>query len=251
MPILFKNGYRSAKIFLATDKMQLHLLRSVFSVLISYLLYYSLKSIPLVNALLLANAAPLIVPFIGYWFFAQKINHRLWLPVLIGYVGVALILNPDKNIFHSGALFAFGSAIALSFTIQCVRRLSITDSITTINAYFLIFSTLISGIIAIPFWESISNQILLIMFVIGFLYFTSQFLANAAMKYANPQLISSLMYLNVFYATVISFLLWNTFPSALTLIGMLLIVIGGIFCIYVEHKTLHTEKEVIDLQYSA
>src|SRR5258708_2723554 len=121
LPIIFRK--RHAKQFLITNRVKLHFLRSIFSLLISYLLYYGLAYIPLVNAMLLSNATPLIVPFIGYLFFAEKINHRLWLPVLIGYAGVALVLNPDSRMLNPGALYAFGSAVSLAFTIQCVRKL--------------------------------------------------------------------------------------------------------------------------------
>lgn len=234
-PILYKDGHHIALLSLKTHKLKLHILRSVFSLLISYLLYYSLSYIPLVNALLLSNAAPLIVPFVGYIFFAEKINHRLWLPVLIGYIGVACVLHPDAQLVNRGAILAFGSAVALAFTIQCVRKLTVTDSTNTITFYFLFFSMLISGFIAIPFWEPVTLQTLLVMIAIGLLYFTSQYMANASMRYANPQLISSLMYSNVLYAAIISLILWGSLPSLLTFIGILLIIVGGISCIRIEH----------------
>lgn len=219
---------------LVSKKIPLHFLRAIFSLLICYLLYYAVTFIPLVNAMLLSNSAPLVVPFVGYLFFAEKINHRLWIPVLLGYAGVALVLNPDADMFNAGAGLAFGSAIALAFTIQCVRRLTQTDSTRTITFYFLFFCTIISGVIAIPFWQPLDSHMLLMMFLIGFFYFTSQYLANASMRYASSQLISSLMYSNVVYATIISFLLWDSLPSMLTIIGTMLIVIGGIACIRAE-----------------
>jgi drug/metabolite transporter (DMT)-like permease len=178
------------------------------------------------------------VPFVGYLFFSEKINHKLWMPVLLGYAGVAIVLNPDSNFFNPAALLAFGSAIALAFTVQVVRKLTATDSITTITFYFLIFSTLLSGIISIPFWQPVSTAQLIIMAEIGALYFSSQYLANASMKYANPQLISSLMYSNVIYAAIISLLVWNILPSLHTVIGIILVVVGSIACIRIEHMSV-------------
>lgn len=243
--VIYKKGHIQAKSLIKTTRLRLHLLRSIFSLLISYLLYYALQTIPLVNATLLANSAPLMVPVVGYLFFTEKINHHLWLAVIIGYIGVAFVLNPDSHFFNAGALLALGSAIALAFTIQCVRKLTVTDSTTTITFYFLFFSALISGILSIPFWELITFPTLCIMVMIGFLYFTSQYLANASLKYGNPQLISSLMYSNVVYATMISFFIWNTLPAISTWIGMLLIIIGGILCIRVEHRAIANQDNLI------
>lgn len=221
---------------ITSRRIPLHILRALFSLMICYFLYYAVTYIPLVNAMLLSNSSPLIVPFVGYLFFSERINHQLWLPVILGYIGVALVLNPDAHLFNFGALLAFGSAVALAFTIQCVRKLTTTDSTTTITFYFLLFSAIFSGIISIPFWQPITLSMLAVMSLIGFLYFTSQYLANASIRYASPQLIGSLMYSNVVYAAIIAFFVWHTLPSMMTVAGMMLIIVGGIACIRVENR---------------
>lgn len=228
-----------------TRRLPLHALRAIFSLAICYSLYYAITFIPLVNAMLLANAAPLIVPIVGYLFFSEKINHRLWLPILIGYAGVAFVLRPDTQLFNIGAFLALASALALAFTIQCVRKLSQTESTLTITFYFLLFSAIFSGMIAIPFWQALNANALWMMFIIGFLYLTSQYLANASMRYASAQLISSLMYSNVIYATIMAFFIWGGLPTLSTNIGMLLIIIGGIYCIQVEQRATTPNDETI------
>ncbi|RDI40976.1 hypothetical protein AQULUS_13660 [Aquicella lusitana] len=237
LPIIFKNGPAHAKNLLLTKKIGLHLLRTVFSLSISFLLFYSVTFIPLVNSILLANTAPLITPFLAYLFLSQKINHRLWVPILIGYAGVAIVLHPDSRIFNPASLLALGAAFAWASTMLTVRKLSATDATETIAFYFFLFSSILSGLISLFFWTPITTHMMIIMLIIGILYFLTQYAATSALKYAHAQLVGSLFYANILYATAISQFVWNILPALSTLAGMVLIIIGGLLCIHVEHTT--------------
>lgn len=241
-PILFKNGLRSAKKIIATNKLPLHIIRTVLSLLVSYLLFSAVKFIPLVNAMLLTNSAPLLVPLVAYVFLAQKINHRFWLPIMIGFLGIAVVLQPDSRIFHPAALFALGSALFLAATVVSIRRLAATESSDTITFYFFLLSTIISGAVALFFWEPLSLNIGL-MLLMGIIYFISQYLYNIALCYANAQLVSSLLYMNIINSTVISALVWQIYPSTMTLFGIGLTILGGILCIRVEHQSNKKEEK--------
>lgn len=236
LPLIFKNGTTGAKKILTTQNIKLQFLRSIFSLSTSYLLFYAVTFIPLVNGLLLANTAPLIIPFIGYLFMSQKINHRLWIPIIIGYIGVIIVLHPDIKILNPASLLAFGAAITTASTMLIMRRLSATDAIQTTAFYFFLFSTLISGLISIAFWTPITIEIALVMVTIGVLYFTAQYLSTSALKYINAQLFASLYYANIIYAVLISLFVWSILPTTATFIGMAFIFFGGIFCIRVEHR---------------
>lgn len=252
LPIIFKNGLSSAKLTLTTKKLPIHLLRTLFSLAISFLLFTAVTYIPLVNALLLANTAPLIVPFIAYVVLGQQINHSLWVPILIGFIGVAIVLHPDARIFNPAALLALGAAVGMGSTMLTVRKLAATESTLTTAFYFFLFSTIISGMLALAFWQPINLRMTLIMSTIGILYFACQYASTAALKYINPQLMGSLFYSNILYATVLSALIWNTVPTTYTFIGMILITVGGILCIRVEHL-FHKRKTnlvISELQYA-
>lgn len=137
LPVIFKNGIKHAQKTFKTKQIHIQLLRTICSLSTSYLLFYSVQYIPLVNAMLLANTSPLIVPFIGYLFLSQEINHRLWVPIIIGLIGVGLVLHPDARIFHPASLLALGAAISMAVSMLCVRKLSSTDSSETTTFYFM------------------------------------------------------------------------------------------------------------------
>lgn len=236
LPVMFKNGLKKGVSIFKTERIPLHILRTVFSLMISFSLFYAVQFMPLTNAMLLANTVPFVVPFLAFFFLSQKINHRLWIPMIIGFVGVALVLHPDANSFNIKSLLALFAAVMMGATVLSVRELSKTESTITTMVYFFLFSTIISFVIAIPFWATINAHALGIMVIIGALYFFTQYAFTIAIRFAPPQLVSSLMYVNIVYAALISILVWGVYPSLLTFSGMVLIIMGGILCIHVTHR---------------
>lgn len=236
--LLMKNGTRHARELLKIKQWHLHLLRTITGLSISYLLFASLKYIPLVNGLLLANTAPLFVPFLAYFFIAQKINHQVWIPILIAITGITLVLHPDVHAFNWASLLALGSGVGIAATSLTVRQLSATNSSETITFYFFLFATIVSGMIAMKYWISLPLSLWIALSAIGILYFCSQYFLVIGLKYTSAQLVTCLLYSNIIFAAIISEWLWHEFPPALTLAGMVLTVIGGMLCIVVEHKAI-------------
>lgn len=237
LPLIFRKGFRGSHKRLATKRLPLHILRALFSLGISFLLFYAVTVIPLVNAMLLVNTSPLIVPFVSYIFLGEKMNHRLWIPVLIAFAGVACVLHPHGNLFNPAMLLALGAAICMSVTLLSVRKLSHTDSSETISFWFFLLSTLISGIIALFFLKPISLFALGVMSLIGLLYFLTQYTMANALKYANAQIVGALFYATIIYATFFSVFINHIIPDSLTKYGIILVMTGGIMCILTERRS--------------
>lgn len=238
LPLFFKNGGREIVKILYSRKLKFQFFRTVSTLYLSYSLFYAVHFIPLVNAMLLVNTAPLMMPFVAYLIFSQRIDHSLWIPMIIGFVGVVIVLNPDPKIFHWASLLALGGGLCMALGMILIRKASVVDSVQTTMFYFLLFSTVISGVIAIPFWQPLATAAYLPLFTIGLLYFFVQCAASYALKFANPQLVSTLFYSNIIFAAIISALLWHTAPSLITLLGVVLIVSGGILCIHAEYRSV-------------
>lgn len=238
VPLLFKNGAPGAMRILKTKQPKLQFIRAMLSLSLSFCFFYAMHSISLVNATLLANTVPLLMPFLLYFLMNQKINHALWMPLLIGFLGVILVLHPNGHIFNPASLLALTAALFMALSILAVRQLSATDSSDTNVFYFFLFSMLVSGIIAYDFWLPLTAKMWFFSILIGILYFFTQYFIIKALRLVNPQLISALLYSNIIYATVISELVWKEWPSPLTFFGMILIVIGGILCIRHEYQLL-------------
>jgi drug/metabolite transporter (DMT)-like permease len=247
LPFLFKNGWHQATKTMHSRKLNFQFYRSICSLTLMYSLFYSVKFIPLVNAMLLINTAPLMIPFVGYLFFSQRIDHRVWLPIFIGFIGVIIVLNPNTKIIHWASLLALGGGVCMAIGLQLIRRASMVDSADTTTFYFLLFATLLSAGVTIYFWVPLTSVMWKPLLVIGILYFLVQYTTSYALKFANSQLVATLFYSNIIFAAILSNVLWQTIPSLGTDMGIILIVTGGILCIRVEKRNLQQALAVNQL----
>lgn len=221
---------------LAFNDMPLHALRAIFSLSISYLLFYAVIFVPLVNATLLANTAPLFIPLFAYLVLSQKINHKLWVPLLMGFTGVVFVLHPSAGKLQPALLLALGAGMCWASSMISVRQLSTRNSTQTTTLYFAVLSTLLSGGISIKFWIPLTMPMLFISILLGAFYFLVQYTATWALKHAGAQLFGILSYSSVIYVTFFSIWFWGVIPSHLTLLGMVFIGIGGMMSILIEYR---------------
>lgn len=243
---LFRQGMHSFRRVAKTQKIFLHLSRAICGLGVNYCMFFSVKYMPLVNAVLLANTTPLIVPFIAYILYSQPINHRLWVPMLVGFVGVLLVMNPDSSIFNPVSFMALGTAVCIAMAISLVKKISVTDSMETTTFYFFLLGTIMSGILSIKYWISIPLPIWGALGLIGLMYAGSQYSIMAALRYSSAQLVSCMLYTNIVFSVFISAIVWHISPSLMISIGVLLTVIGGIFCIRVEHLFQRRSVQLVD-----
>lgn len=234
LPFLLKKSI--IKEALTFNDFPLHVLRMIFSISISYLLFYSVTMVPLVKAALLVNTAPLFVPILAYFCLSQKINHKLWFPLIIGFTGVVIILHPGGGKLHPALLLALAAGISWASSILAVRRLSKNNSTQVTTLYFFTLSTIFSGLVSIKFWAPISLLMLFVCLLLGVLYFLVQYAATWALKHAGAELFGILSYTNIIFVGFFSILLWGIIPSSTTLIGMICIGIGGVLSILVEYR---------------
>ena len=89
---------------LRTKRIKMHLFRAFVGVLGMFFLFFSIKVIDLTNAVLLVYSAPIFMPIIALILFKQKVSLKTWLSILVGFLGIILVLQPNTKIFHMGSL---------------------------------------------------------------------------------------------------------------------------------------------------
>lgn len=227
------------KSILTTKNLKLQIFRSVASLGISYLLFFSLKFIPLADGVLLANASPLMVPFLAWIFFRQPINHKLWLPLILGFIGVMAVLKPSAGIFNPASFFALGAGLSMASSMLLVRRLSTWDSTLTSLFYYFFLSSIISGIVMLFFLKTQNNISIAfahipLMLLVGSLFFVVQYFLTKALEYTNAQIVSIAYYSCVIFAVILGWILFAAKLDWLIMIGIILICGSGIACIQVQ-----------------
>jgi drug/metabolite transporter (DMT)-like permease len=88
---------------LKTEHLALQIFRSVAGSVCQLLFFVAVRSIPLLVAVLLSNAAPLFIPIVVYIWFRKAVQPLVWISLLIGLFGIVLIIRPGPAMFHNPA----------------------------------------------------------------------------------------------------------------------------------------------------
>jgi len=223
-PWLFKNGLKALK----TEYFKLHLLRALTGWFCLYFYFQAIKHIPLVDAVLLRNAAPLCVPLWVLFWLKVRIPTIRWLPVVIGLCGIGLILNPAVDGFKLWHLVGFASAFMMAGSIVSTRVLTVTEPSSRIMFYYFLLSCLFSLPMALSGDMHVPLQALPFMIGIGLFMLLSMWCYTRAYKYASATIISPISYFSVVFTGLLSWLFWDQIPSMLAIVGALLVILGGI-----------------------
>jgi len=233
LPIALRKGHQR----LRTSVLSVHLLRDIAGVLSYYFYFVAIRHLNLTDATTLNYIAPFFVPIIWWIWMREKIELHLWWSIIVGFIGVAVMLDPTKQIFQEGffsGLFA-GVASAVAFTALRVLNLKREPMSRTLFYYFL-FGTLLSAPFAWTYWIHPTAMQWVKMLGVGFTTVIAQMLLTISYRYGTASYLSPLGYSSVIYAAISSWLIFNIPPSLRSILGTVLIITGGTLTYILKKK---------------
>ncbi|MDO6562549.1 DMT family transporter [Amphritea sp. 1_MG-2023] len=239
MPWLMRKGLA----VLQTQTLRFHFMRAAVGVTAMTCLFYSWGHLPLAQAALLKQTAPFFMPLIAFWWLGERITQRVKLAILMGFVGVALILNPQQGALNIGILIALLGACLGALAKVTVRRLRVSESPQLIVFYFAFFSALLS---AIPAWLTGAGPTGLQfswLIVLAATSTVAQLLLSKAYGLASAGQLAPFTYGSVVMAVLLGWLIWNEVLGLHTLLGIFCVSVAGIVAMLAKHEPV---KRVID-----
>lgn len=213
---------------MATNNIHLHLMRAVVGISAMSCLYYSWSVLPLGQAALLKQTAPFFVPVIAFWWLGESVPARVKLALLVGFAGVALILNPQQGEINLGLLVALLGASLSALAKVTVRRMHLTEPPQRIVFYFALFGSLFSVVPAALHWVTPSTEALVWLLGLGATSTLAQLSMSRAYTLVPAAQLGPFTYSSVVLAAGVGWLLWDESVALLTVFGMLLVFAGGV-----------------------
>lgn len=224
LPLSLRKGF----VCLKTDYLPIHLMRDVFGVLSYYLYFVAIRYLNLVDATTLNYTAPFFVPFVWWIWMKEKIHLHVWWSIIIGFIGVAVILNPSRQIFQIGFLFGLFAGIASAIALSSLRVLNLKkEPMSRSLFYYFLIGSLLSFPFAWVYWDPPTGTEWLEVTGIGIATAAGQILLTIAYRYGTASYLSPLGYTSVIYAGLISWLIFDRGLNWRSWIGTFLIILGG------------------------
>ncbi len=217
-------------------------LRSLMGMTGIVLVFLAVEKVSLVNFTLLSNTAPLFVPFLALIFLKKPIDHRGWAPLILGFIGIALILSPTKGIFNAYSLYAIGNGITTAATFLVVRMATKTEKMHTLLFYYYLIGFLLFLPINIFTMHMPDLTTLFYLVLIGVFAYYGSALSFYALQYAKTAQLAPFSYSGVIWAGIIQWIVWGMLPGWLDLVGIVLTCAAGIYILLVSKPPENIEK---------
>lgn len=233
--IMILPGLLHTKTSLTTTKVPMHLCRAVFGLAAIYAYFYSIKHLPLANAVLLATTIPLFTPLVVFIWLRVKVPVRRVVAVFIGFAGVAIVLKPGDFTLELASVAGLLAGLSGAIALVSVRLLAKTEPTQRILFYFFLSCVILSFFPMMYNFEPVDSYSWLLILGVGVTAVLFQYFLTKAFSYAPATKVSSLLYLNVVFGGIFSWMFFDQVPSIRLLIGALFIIIGGLLSL-VERK---------------
>jgi drug/metabolite transporter (DMT)-like permease len=224
LPFIIRSGASSLK----TEHIGLHLARASIGLTASLLYFISLETIPVVNATLLFNTAPLFIPIIATIFLKVPVSRPTWMAVLIGFLGILFIIKPSSDLFsHPGDWIGLTSGIALAIAYMIIKVMTKTESNNNIVFYFFVLATLMQAPFLIFAGPFPSTDILIHLLINAFFFAFVQIFLVEGYKWAPAPQVGIYQYTSIVYVGLLDWIFFHEVPALTTFIGILLVIAAG------------------------
>lgn len=184
------------------------------------------------NAVILLYTWPIFVALIGHFYLKEKFNKIQWALLIMAFIGLIVSYSDKQFSFQDGDMIgmmaAIGSAFVYAFTVIIYK----TESNNYSRNELIFYQNLVGGLVFLPFlfseWQGIEIEHLCVGIfyacMIGILVFNLFFFG---LKYLKASTASTIMYLEVVSAIILSYLILGDLISFRMFIGGILIILGS------------------------
>ncbi len=212
-----------------------------FAALLAY--FYIMAYIPLGEAVTYNKTSPIFVAIFAYLFLNEKLHKSALLAIIIGFVGIILVAQPEGGTFDKydilGIFSGMGAALAYT-SIRELRKYYDTRAIVmsfmgvgTVAPLFLMLITPYVNVTEEFDWmfaafvmpEGIEWAYVV---AVGIFATISQLLMTKAYELTKAGIVGTISYSNIVFAVVIGIMLGDPIPDIWTVLGIILVILSGL-----------------------
>jgi drug/metabolite transporter (DMT)-like permease len=200
------------------------LVRSVSGTLAMLGFFYALTQIPVADAVLLNQTAPVFVLPMAAFYLGERITWRHVVLALTALVGAALVIKPSFDVVNVPGLVALGSAFFVAIAYVSIRKLTATEHPLTIVLWFTALSTLATAPPAFADFVVPSPEAAAALVGVGVFGAVGQLLMTQAYAYGEAGRLAVIGSLGAVLGAGWDLVLWDHAPDLMTAAGGVLVI---------------------------
>ena len=220
-----------------------------FAALLAY--FYIMAHIPLGEAVTYNKTSPIFVAIFAYIFLKEELPKLALLAIVIGFVGIVLVAQPQGGSFDKYDILGIFSGIGAALAYTSIRELrtyydtrAIVMSFMAVGTVAPLFLMLITPYVSVSeefdwmFAAFVMPQGVQWAYVtaVGVFATISQLLMTKAYELTKAGIVGTISYSNIVFAIIIGTMLGDPIPDMWTFLGILLVIISGLLVALPKEK---------------
>lgn len=231
IPLILKH-----KIPILGNNKKMLLIRGVAGVISLTCFFQSLNYLALGTAVSLRYISPIFAAIFAFIFLKEKIKPMQWFLFLVAFTGVLIIKGFGVDVNSIGLVLVILSAIFLGLIFVLIRKIGDSENPLVIINYFMVMAFVFGGVMSIDHWKSPNLVEWLLFLSLGVFGYVGQLYLTKALQSHETNVIAPLKYLEVVFMIMIGAFWFGEIYNLWTLFGVLLIMFGLIYNVYLKRN---------------
>lgn len=209
------------------------------------LFYWAVSYLPLADTMTLWLAAPVWAVVLAALLLGEKVDAGRWLAVVVGFIGVAVALNPSGQSLSMPAIIALVGSVSFAMMMITGRQLRGTPDVTLVAWQTL--GAFIMGVILLPFgWVTPTLTDAALLGLLGIVAMVAHICVTRSLKLAEASVVVPYQYTLIVWALVFGWFIFGDWPTPAMLLGAGLIVAAGLALLLLERRAAAPVVEVLE-----
>ena len=191
---------------------------------------------PLADATAISFLSIIVTLGLSVFMLKERAGPRRWGAAIIALIGALLITRPGTSAFQPVALIALLAAVFIGFEIIFIKQLSGREPVLRILIINNMIGAAISAVVIGFVWQTPTAAQWLLIILIGFLMIGVQATNILAMQRGDASFVAPFWFATPAFAAIYDYLAFNQIISTPSGLGIALIIGGGIFISWREHR---------------
>jgi S-adenosylmethionine uptake transporter len=232
LPMIAYLAHRRAQLFVRASRhdISIALIRAGAEIGATICFLTALANMPLANIIAILQTLPLSLTMVAALFLGEPVGWRRWSAIVVGFIGVLIIIRPGTDGFSLYSLWGLAAVACVTVRDIVTRRLS-----REMPSLFVTLITAIAitglGAVMMPAsgWVTPSPTSWLILVATAIVIVMAYLFSVMTMRVGDIGFVTPFRYSALIWAIILGFVVFDEWPDNLTLVGMAIIVITGIY----------------------
>ncbi|MFT5174066.1 MAG: drug/metabolite transporter (DMT)-like permease [Gammaproteobacteria bacterium] len=201
--------------------------------------FFAMARIPIAEVTAIGFTSPLFITIGAVLFLGETVRARRVTALGVGFLGTLIILRPGIDTIELGALAQLAAAPLFAASFLIAKKLTATESGTTIVAWLSVVVTIALLLPALAVWRSPSTEEIFWLALTALCATAGHYTMTKAISLAEVSLLQPFTFLQLVWASALGLIAFGEIPDIWTIVGGAIIVSSAT---YIAHREARATK---------